>query len=151
MDPNGNPLWAKIYGGTGNDEGSGVSQFNGSVYFTGSFNATANFDSFGFTSMASWDAVVAKLNPSLSSGLNEFASAENINAFPNPATFTLNISGLVDPERSEIYDVNGKLIKETDHRMTNVIDVSTLENGVYFLKIFISGEAVKTSKIVIAK
>jgi hypothetical protein len=68
MDPNGNPIWAKIYGGTSNDEGSGVSQFNGSAYFTGSFNNTANFDSFGFTSMASWDVVVAKLNPSLSSG-----------------------------------------------------------------------------------
>jgi hypothetical protein len=153
MDPAGNPLWAKIYGGSSNDEGSGISQFNGSVYFTGSFNSTANFDSYSFTSMASWDVVVAKLNPALSAGIKEFSNGDiDVIAFPNPATFTVNILSPVEISKIEIYDMSGKLVYSAIPGSTNYsIDLRELQNGVYFMKNYSDKNYLRTKRIIVTK
>jgi hypothetical protein len=153
LDPSGNPNWAKIYGGTGNDEGSGITQMNGSVYFTGSFNNTASFDSYSFTSMASWDVVVAKLNPSLTAGLAEVrADNTNIKVYPNPATFTVNVSSPKEIAGIELYDISGKLILQDNNPDKNRnLNVSTLENGVYLLKVVSKEGCIRSNRIVISK
>lgn len=153
LDPSGNPLWAKIYGSNTNDEGSGITQLNGSVYFVGSFNTTANFDSFSFTSMASWDAVVAKLNPGLTAGLTE-AKENNIHikVFPNPAAYNINVSSSSEIAGMELYDLMGKLLlKNVDHNTNYSLNVSNLEEGVYLLKLISKEGNVRSDRIVISK
>ncbi|MBL0013334.1 MAG: T9SS type A sorting domain-containing protein [Flavobacterium sp.] len=54
--------------------------------------------------------------------------------FPNPASDYLNISSAATIESVVIIDVNGRVIK-TIYRDANKIDVSNLQNGIYFMKV----------------
>lgn len=153
LDVNGNPYWFKLYGGSSNDEGSAMLQYNGSVYFAGSFNNTASFDSYSFTSMASWDVVVAKLNSSLTAGLAEGQAGNvNIKVYPIPAIFTLNVSSDKEIVSTELYDVSGKLILQSNNRDNNYnLNVSELENGIYLLKVVSKDGYIRSNRIVISK
>ena len=63
LDTNGNWLWAKSAGGSGDDEGQGVAvDTNGNVYITGQFRHSASFGSTILTSAGVADVFVAKLN-----------------------------------------------------------------------------------------
>jgi hypothetical protein len=63
------------------------------------------------------------------SAINEEIS--NLSVFPNPTENTLTIDG--DYTSATIYDLFGKLVLTTDYQ--NTIDVSTLSNGIYFIKV----------------
>ena len=68
-DSSGSLLWARQYGGTGNDEGFSIAiDTSGNVYTTGIFNGSADFDpsssAFNMTSLGNSDVFVAKLNSS---------------------------------------------------------------------------------------
>lgn len=68
-------------------------------------------------------------------GMDELNTIE-INLYPNPSTDFVNLNGLNGNESIQIYDNNGKLIrqsKNTDQETT--IDVSNLIPGVYHLLI----------------
>lgn len=73
--------------------------------------------------------------------------------FPNPATTQINIE-MNEVESSmqiALYDLLGKKIKETvqpSNRLTN-IDVSDLQNGIYFLQIENKGGVIRKEKIVL--
>jgi len=67
LDPNGNFLWAKQFGGTGADYGVGIDvDINGNVYTTGSFSGTVDFDpSVGVSNLVSLafaDIFISKLD-----------------------------------------------------------------------------------------
>ncbi len=63
IDDDGNFLWAKSAGGSGDDIGNGIDvDIDGNPYITGYFNDTANFDSFTAVSNGSSDIFIAKLN-----------------------------------------------------------------------------------------
>lgn len=69
LDPSGNFLWAKSFGGTGADRGNSVfSDASGNVYTTGYFENTADFDpgtgTTNFTSAGKADIFIHKLDPS---------------------------------------------------------------------------------------
>lgn len=69
MDPSGNFLWAKVFGGTGWDESRSISTDNaGNVYITGQFEGTADFDpgvgTMNLTAAGNRDIFVQKLDPS---------------------------------------------------------------------------------------
>lgn len=67
--------------------------------------------------------------------LTEIINAENISAYPNPASSFLNISH-VDAKKVEIIDTNGKIVFVTDVDSDNIsIDVRNLSSGNYFLRI----------------
>ena len=64
---NGNFIWAKSMGGTGNDYGLGIAvDSSGNVYTTGHFSETADFDpgagTFNLTSAGGYDIFVSKLD-----------------------------------------------------------------------------------------
>lgn len=68
LDPNGNFLWAKQMGGTGDDYGNAIKfNLNGAVYTAGYFEGTADFDpgiaTANFTSNGSDDVFIQKLDP----------------------------------------------------------------------------------------
>ncbi|WZI67215.1 MAG: SBBP repeat-containing protein [Gloeotrichia echinulata CP02] len=57
LDANGNVVWAKKFGGSGIDEGTGiVADGSGNINFTGVFSGTASFDGITLTSVGDADA-----------------------------------------------------------------------------------------------
>jgi hypothetical protein len=67
LDPNGNFLWAKSMGGTGDDFGNALAtDANGNVYTTGEFSGTADFDpgagTLSLTSNGNVDVFIQKLD-----------------------------------------------------------------------------------------
>jgi Beta-propeller repeat len=69
LDASGNYVWAKAFGGTASDNGSGIAvDATGNVYTTGTFQATADFDPdpgvASLTTVGSNDVFVSKLNTS---------------------------------------------------------------------------------------
>ena len=69
LDPSGNLLWAKSFGGTSSDGGNSITvDASGNAYITGYFIDTVDFDpgagTTNLTSNGSFDVFVQKLNPS---------------------------------------------------------------------------------------
>lgn len=65
---------------------------------------------------------------------NEAFELKNIILYPNPATNMLNIQGIDNIQAIEIHSIVGKKI--TNITITNTqLNISTLQNGVYFLRI----------------
>jgi hypothetical protein len=67
-------------------------------------------------------------------GTSEVSSKSFINIFPNPTPDFINIKAEDKIDSVEIFDLSGKLILK-DHKGKNRIEVSTLENGIYMVKI----------------
>jgi len=64
LDPDGNPAWAQIFGGTGQDQGNGIAvDASGSSYTTGSFEGTMTVGNTTLTSAGSGDIFMIKLHP----------------------------------------------------------------------------------------
>jgi len=76
-----------------------------------------------------------------SSGISTFNKADaGFKFHPNPASdkIILNIDGFDDPSHLEIYDITGKSILNQmilSHNKTEIIDVSMLKPGIYFIKL----------------
>ena len=79
-------------------------------------------------------------NPVLS---NENFSAEKIKVYPNPVNNILYIENIAD-SNYEIYDITGKIVL---NGIGNQINVSSLEKGVYFLKVILE-EKIITQKFI---
>lgn len=62
-DPYGNCTWAKCFGGSGEDRGNSIIYNGGtSLYVSGYFSGTAQFDSYSLTSNGGRDAFLAKIS-----------------------------------------------------------------------------------------
>jgi len=107
------------------------------VRFDGSVTTTTAFD-YNFT-----------IKNSLTSQIENNLTADLISVYPNPAVNTITID--VENYESytlEIIDLTGKSIQRNKLTQTK-IDVSSIENGIYFLNIFENNELVKTQKVII--
>jgi hypothetical protein len=64
FSPSGNPLWAKVFGGSEGEVGLGIdTDALGNSYITGYYTGTAAFEDQVFTSEGGWDVFLLKLNP----------------------------------------------------------------------------------------
>jgi len=71
----------------------------------------------------------------LTNNIEDSFKDESINLYPNPAKNNINLSNLKVDETIEIIDVTGKLLKQINIKESNLtIDISDLENGVYYIK-----------------
>ncbi len=72
----------------------------------------------------------------------------NFKIYPNPATDYIDISGLLELTKVEVYNLSGKLFKSNKlSSESNRIDISTLPKGVYLIKGFTEGR-VKVGRFV---
>jgi hypothetical protein len=63
FDVNGNAIWAKTLGGTGNEEGCEIEvNSNGNIFITGSYPGTITFNGESFTAKGQRDVFVAKID-----------------------------------------------------------------------------------------
>ncbi len=82
-----------------------------------------------------------KVNPTFLS-VQEFQETnESLIVYPNPASSELNISA-ENYQRVEIYDIMGKLVFSQNAAISQ-IDVSSLSQGTYYLKIYFQNNSIK--------
>jgi len=67
---------------------------------------------------------------------NQF-EISNISISPNPVSYILNINSITEIDKVEIYNVTGNKLSE--YFNTSSINVSNLEQGIYFTKIYSQG------------
>jgi subtilisin-like proprotein convertase family protein len=99
--------------------------------------------------LTSWGLNIC-LNSTVSS-LNDLDNLSTIKAFPNPATHELTLIGLSIEKTTNftITDITGKVVLTPRNQASiqQKIDISSLANGIYFLKVN-SNNAEKTIKFV---
>ncbi len=84
-------------------------------------------------------------------GIEENKHSNKISLYPNPASNTINISDLPLEKCDDvrIYDVSGRLLKHYNN--DNILDVSSLSNGLYILKVMTNDGDVYMGKFLISK
>ncbi|MBK7666097.1 MAG: T9SS type A sorting domain-containing protein [Sphingobacteriaceae bacterium] len=135
IDSSTNFIWARSMGGTSYDYGYSIDiNAIGDLYATGIFSLTANFDLPAITATLSSpngnDGYIAKYKTS-NVGVQEISSKENLFMYPNPCSQRIYFSRIV--KQAKIFDSNGKHIAEESY--TSSIDISSLPNGIYFIRI----------------
>ncbi len=147
----GNTLWAVVSGGTApysyvwSPSGITTDTLLGACYLLFSVVVT---DANGCTANASLNVIMP---PTGSAGITEFNTTSEINLYPVPAVNELKINitdASLKAHAIEIYDMLGNKVIEQQVN-TNVmlvtLDVSTLTEGNYFLRI-VGANGQKTSR-----
>lgn len=79
------------------------------------------------------------------SGLNTLTD-EGLSVYPNPTSSILNIDGLHATDEIQVLDLQGKLMLNGSQQSKS-IDISTLDKGVYLLRVTRDGKHIQTVKI----
>ena len=136
-DSTGNILWGLSVGELGSDGGMGVNvNRNGNIFITGSSSSsTITFGNYVLTN-SSIGLFVSKLSSPV--GVNELALDEYLfRAYPNPFRDAIKLSS---EGKASVYDAIGKKIFEKEIYISNDnLDLSFLQNGVYFLQMDMGG------------
>ena len=84
-------------------------------------------------------------------GIKTITNNELISIFPNPTSGILNINAIEASSSVEVYNVIGdKVYTSSLVKGNNVIDLSSLSNGAYFVKLNSNG-TITTKKVVLSK
>ncbi len=159
LDSNGNFLWAGNMGGGSIDVGQCiVIDPAGSIYITGYFQSTTgDFDPGGgvynLSTSGNNDVFIVKLNNPV--GIEEKSTFNNsVNVYPNPSSgvFKLKIeteSNEVENLEIKITNVLGEeILKDKIKEGKAVLDISALNNDIYFLNLFQDNKLITTKKLV---
>ncbi len=157
---NGNVFWAANAASSNPPIGYGIAVDSAlNIYVTGITNGAVNFGNTSLPFYGVTDIFVAKLSNSLA-GMNEVTKGEmKIIAYPNPSkgAFTLftqnNVNGFRNHE-IRLVDIFGRVVfslKENNSTTEENINVSNLDNGIYFLEVVSNKEILGRGKIEILK
>ncbi|MFY0673241.1 MAG: T9SS type A sorting domain-containing protein [Bacteroidia bacterium] len=82
-------------------------------------------------------------------GKDETPLAKSFDAFPNPTTGTIQISGISENANIQVFDLNGKMIISNNASFNATLDMSAFEKGMYLLKVVDSDKnSILTKRIV---
>ena len=73
---------------------------------------------------------------------------DRINIYPNPATDNVYISNLIEKSTVKIYDINGRLVLESNISDKEYLNTSTLSKGMYQIN-FETKDWSETRKLII--
>ncbi len=148
LDTASNMQWVLQYGGGGSiwTFQSTLINSNLEIYSTGTFYGVIDFDPgiavFNLTAGTNGDMFVHKL--SLTTGILEINNQANLILYPNPSNKEILINNLNKNIFSySIFNGQGiELIKQENGTENKAIDVSGLNNGLYFIKLnFLNDES----------
>lgn len=143
LNPSGNLLWQKSLGGGADDIAESILLTpDGGFMLMGS---TGSSDGDVTGNHGFFDYWVVKLSPNL--GVTDFDQTINLVLYPNPAKEQLNVVADVPFISGRISDALGRWIEtfEFSNDFTNVLDISGLKTGFYFLEVQ-TNENTKTVK-----
>ncbi len=80
--------------------------------------------------------------------LDEFDTT-TISVYPNPAKTMVNIRGLEDVAKVELFDITGKKVFETTKLINNQFNVEAFNSGVYLLKIVNTKNNVTVRRLIV--
>jgi hypothetical protein len=142
LDKNGDFLWAKAFGGKGDDFGASIAvDAVGNIYTTGYFHGTVDFDPGtdvkNLTSVGSTDIFVHKMKQT-ATGVADMGNGIDISLYPNPSNGFIHISlnEAVGEAAITITDLQGKIIHSEQMSVAtkSSIDIQA-PNGVYFVHV----------------
>ncbi|HET6991842.1 MAG TPA: SBBP repeat-containing protein, partial [Bacteroidia bacterium] len=157
LDASGNFLWAAQAAGSLYAYSYGIATDNyGSVYVTGGFQGTVDFDPgpgiTNFTSAGNYDIFTMKLGSGVFTGTSENNFLNSIRAFPNPSSGQLNLSfdHSLDHATLLLLNTTGQTIMEKRNISGSqyVLDLSEFANGIYFIKMLSDDKIISTEKII---
>lgn len=151
LDSNGVFMFAKSFGGADFDLMKSIDvDKHGSIYTTGLFTGTVNFDpnnTFNLSaySAADFDVFIQKLNQSTVTSINQIANHKNsVSVFPNPNNGTLHIS--LENKSADIINLSiinnlGEVVLETNfNTSTYKLNTTELIGGIYYARLVKNGE-----------
>ncbi len=106
----------------------------GAPVVTGTTNYDFNASEKIWQFFAKYD-INGKIN---STDINKIEPNQTFNLYPNPTNGQLNILSDTKIEKLEIFDINGRILREFNNSSSIVI--SELENGIYWLKVYSEGK-----------
>ncbi|NOQ71479.1 MAG: T9SS type A sorting domain-containing protein [Crocinitomix sp.] len=136
MDGDGNFISVQLFGGDLEDNLTAVFvDAENSIYSTGAFNNTVDFDpgagASDLVSTGQEDAYILKLNQP-STGISELSDNEMSLLYPNPANSSLNIVTSELIESISIFNLAGELVQ---FEQSNHFSIDNLETGVYIVTV----------------
>ncbi|MCC6186580.1 MAG: T9SS type A sorting domain-containing protein, partial [Chitinophagaceae bacterium] len=146
--------WAFGYGGAYADLGNSISVNNAnSIFVTGAFNGTVDFDP---TAGTSWlnsnghdDVFIMKLENYSLGITSPLTSGGSFHISPNPSSGIFNIKFPTNElHQVAVYDLLGNevLMHHSAKNMLN-FDLSNQASGMYFVKVWSKGQLIGTSKL----
>lgn len=73
--------------------------------------------------------------PAATVGVDEFVVLDNVNLFPNPSHSSIQLTGIFDNTQIAIYNNLGQLVSSEKINNNSPIDISSLPNGIYTVKV----------------
>ncbi|MBK7390565.1 MAG: SBBP repeat-containing protein [Bacteroidetes bacterium] len=109
------------------------------IYISGRYNNTCDFDPSANVNLAASngleDAFVAKYS-TFSTEINEISTMIPFKVFPNPFVSEITLSGIPIESNIKIYTLQGKIIKEIESNIDDVmIDLEHLTSGMYLMQV----------------
>ena len=130
LNINGDLRWLKQSGDLSTDCGLGIAvDDNNNIFTTGYYMFRALFGTILLPIGNAEDIFLSKMNPPLLSIDNNEKNSFTI--YPNPANKLIYIQAKEESEKVTLYNTNLQTILSKQN--TSILDVSHLENGLYFL------------------
>ena len=114
-----------------------------------------------FNPLNTKDSVSVKVyyNITAAAGIKQFANNYTVsNMAPNPAsnnvTLNYDLKGSSQAATLKIYNMLGTAVKTValeSYNNSSKIDISSLEEGMYFYSVLVGGKAIKTSRLVVSR
>jgi|GEM_PF-851654 len=162
------------YGSTTTQSGNVTIAANSTIppaHATSTFGLSTDFDAFVSSGTAqviytlfnagTSDSISVVLNYNLTAaaGIESVATNYNVsNISPNPASSNVSLNydlkNTPQPASVKIYNMLGTLVRTVSletYSSNTKIDITSLEEGMYFYSVVIGGKAVKTSRLVVSR
>lgn len=136
LDGSGIKVWDKTLGGSNTDEATSIQQTSDEGYIVAGYTFSSDGDITDGNNGSS-DFWIIKLGAEIPQNINQIESKNIFSMYPNPANsqVVINTNEIQALGEVLITDMTGKIVKQfLTQKSTTEIDVSNLENGIYFVK-----------------
>ena len=137
-----------------------TADFNAAVYTTTAIgSAKVHYVLQDVSNAGDSVAVTITYNVSATAGIKQYAPVYTVsNIAPNPASTNVSLNydlkNSNQPATLKIYNMLGAVVKTValeTYTSNTKIDVSSLEEGMYFYSVMVGGKAIKTSRLVVSR